>query len=1665
MSEPKSTADSARRVRRLLTAAYVAAAAACVGLPAWFSYLEYQVALEAVTLQTTSYARALDEHVNRAIANAELTLESTAEAIAAAGGLTHADPALLHEQLRARAERLPEISTMFAYDATLTLHAHSRERTPPPRSGADFEHVTVHRDKHPAGLFIGRPVIGPATGLGTVPLTIALRAPEGSLQGVLGAALDLRYFDHFYRSLQLPADAAVLIARADGVLLVRYPAGGRVPGASLAAHPVMALSASGQREGRYESRVAEGGVVRLAAWRRHPERPLIFIVSRTRDGALAPWRATLPKRIAVAVAALLAVTLLAFALRREEEARRLADERSGAFFRASPSPHSISRLSDGTYVAVNEAWCRMIGYSEAEAVGRSALQLGVWMNPEAREGVIARLKQRGAVSRLETRWRRKDGMPVVALYSATVIELGGERLLLNSSVDITAERAAETALRASEQRFSAFFRSSPAAHAMARLGDGAYIEFSEGWLRMFRMRREDVEAKPVGDAGYWVQPEARAGWFALLERDGRASGQPAQLRRRDGEVFNARLSGELIDLDGERYVLGSVVDVSAETGQRRAEARLAGFFRSSPLAHSIVDFESNRYVEVNEAFERVFGIPRAEAIGRTGVELGTWPEDADIRWFEPAVSRPGEVIETRTRRKRRGGEVFDAAVSTTVVEVDGRMLRISSLRDISADVRAEAALRASEERLATFLRTSPVAHSIYDLDEGRVVDVNAAWARMFGFSREEALAATRGSEGGWIDPAAYDSLNEEVSRTGSVRDLPGTRRRKNGQVFDVRVSAERIVIAGKRFRITSIVDVSGEMRAREALERLAAYFRLSPAALVVSRLDDGRLVEVNEAYERISGFARGEVIGRTGLEVGFWPSPEVREKMVARLRAGRRAENQRLTIPHKTGGMVEVLFSAERIEFGGVAHIVSSAIDITEQERARQALARSEMRFETFFRASPVALMISERDSGRCLSVNEAYERMMRFAPGEAIGLTAAQRNTWTDEATRKAFVDEATGTGRASRRTQLRRRDGNTIDVHLSMEALQLDEERLFLVAIVDLTTETRAMEAVRRSEERFARFFRSSPAAHALVRLHDGRYLEVNDAHSALYGYAREEIVGRGAIELGIWVDDATRAAYVRTLLREGSVRRFRARARAKDGREFEIYNSAEVVELDGARHILSSSEDATEELRVREALERLAVYFRLSPAALIISRLDDARYVEVNEAYERMFGYSREEVLGVSSIARGVWADPADRERIARTLRDGGRVTNHSMRVRRKDGSLIDVLFSAERMDLDGVPHLLTSVVDVTETERARRALADSEARFARLFRSNPHPQVISEVESGRLRDVNDAWVRLFGHSREEAVGQTARTLETRVHPEDRDRYVNRVLSEGRIEHVALKARHKSGEVFDAVHSAELIELGGERLILTSIRDASAEMAARTLLEDAVRERTAELEASNRELESFSYSVSHDMRAPIRAISSYAEILRSAYGAVLDEEARQVLDRIARAGGHLGGLVDALLDLSRLMRTSLEHAPVDLGSLARQIVAGLREREPARVVEFSIAPDLRAEADPVLARSLLENLLGNAWKYTARAQTARIEFGREGDAFFVRDNGVGFDMAYAGKLFKPFERLHRAGEFPGTGIGLATVERIVRRHHGTVRATAVPNEGATFYFTLPH
>ena len=396
------------------------------------------------------------------------------------------------------------------------------------------------------------------------------------------------------------------------------------------------------------------------------------------------------------------------------------------------------------------------------------------------------------------------------------------------------------------------------------------------------------------------------------------------------------------------------------------------------------------------------------------------------------------------------------------------------------------------------------------------------------------------------------------------------------------------------------------------------------------------------------------------------------------------------------------------------------------------------------------------------------------------------------------------------------------------------------------------------------------------------------------------------------------------------------------------------------------------------------------------------------------------------------------------------------------------------------------LIALVRDITERRQAEIALRDSEQRLRAIIDAAPFGAHLYQLEAdGRLIFIgaNRAADIILNLNHADLVGLPIEAAFPALRDTDLPNIYRLTAATGKAyssEHIA----YDDGQHLRGIFEVHAVQTGPQRMA-AFFRDVTerwqAEEEIRRLnvqLEQRVRERTAELEAAVKELEAFTYSVSHDLRAPLRWIDGFTQVLEDDYAAQLDADGRHMLQSIRSAVQRLSALIEGLLTLSRLSRSELQFQEIDLSALVLEIAQQLQLAEPQRQVEFIIAPDIKACADLRLIRVVLENLLGNAWKYTGRVEKARIEFGclttspvteattaaaSSAPVYYVKDNGAGFDMHYINKLFGVFQRLHTDSEYPGTGIGLASAQRIIRRHGGHIWAEAAVNQGATFYFTL--
>ena len=507
-------------------------------------------------------------------------------------------------------------------------------------------------------------------------------------------------------------------------------------------------------------------------------------------------------------------------------------------------------------------------------------------------------------------------------------------------------------------------------------------------------------------------------------------------------------------------------------------------------------------------------------------------------------------------------------------------------------------------------------------------------------------------------------------------------------------------------------------------------------------------------------------------------------------------------------------------------------------------------------------------------------------------------------------------------------------------------------------------------------------------------------------------------------------------------------------------------ELREADGQRARVRAEEALqASELRYRDL-------FETAQDGIFIIDADTGQITDINQLLLEWLGYPREEILAKPLWEVSPFKDIAADQEAFHELRKQEYIRYDDLQLETKSGQQIAVDFVSSVFRVDGKKLFHCNVRDIRDRKRLAEQLAVQSTALAAAANA-----IVITDSDGTITWVNPAFARLTGYATTEVIGRTPALLKSGVHDRSFYEQLWATICAGQVWCGEIVNRRKDGSLYTEEMTITPVRQNGVIGHFIAIKqDVSerkrAEAAIGKLnaeLERRVEERTTQLAAANRELEAFSYSVSHDLRAPLRHIDGFSRMLLEKCATQLDAEGRRLVARIQAGARRMGHLVEALLSLSRVTRGDLAQQVTNLSDLAQSIAADLQKNEPNRQVVFVMAPGLVAEGDRRLLRAVLENLFGNAWKYTSKHPTARIEFGMiEGESrgvYFVRDDGPGFDAAQVGKLFAPFRRLHTESEFDGTGIGLATVQRIVHRHGGRVWAESTPGQGATFYFTLRH
>ena len=1371
-------------------------------------------------------------------------------------------------------------------------------------------------------------------------------------------------------------------------------------------------------------------------------------------------------------------------------------------------------MSDGKFLYVNSAYEKCFGYDHAELIGRTTPD--IYWDIKDRNNILELLKKTGNKADYDIRLKKKDGTMFWGMASVRPITFNGNPALLGIFTDISDRKQAEEAVQTTLNRFYSVLSEMPM--GILLVTEDGLVEFAnQAFCDVFNIKesptdlrnrtsREIIEKIQIA----YMNPEKSVAHIMEIL----AHGEPVK--------------GEDVPMRGGQTVLRDFVPIhlgenrfgrlwihrditerkKIENALKESEANANALIKYAPTGIYELDYRTQRFLNINDAMSALTGYTKEElfALG-PGAML-----DADSK----------KLFAARIRRQL-AGEKIDDSVEYRVRKKDGFTLWITLNiafsnnnpntalvigHDITERIEAETRLKESEEKYRELFVNMTEGFALCELildGEGkpsdyRVLEANLAWEKITGLSFNQIAGKPLKQlipelEQYWIDGYGKVALAGEPLHLENYN-------KSTERWYDIYAYSPR-----KGYFVSLVSNITERKKVEEELQTtqrlLQEIIDGAPNSIFVKDLQ-GRFIIINAQLEKLLGKSREEVKGKTDYEI------------ISRDRADNYQDNDRRIAENDKPEQLEEeadladgkhhYFLANKFPLhdihGKTYAVASVSTDLTEIRHAENRLKESEEKFSKAFNSSNVGLVITNLLDGRWVDANNTYLKMLEYTREEVLGRTANEINLYPDPAQRIQILQTLKDEGEVREiEVRLRAKSGRIIETLSSVNRINLRGQECTLSTIVDITQRKQAEAEINRLNRELKAI---GECDQAIVHANTEQAL-LNEVCSILHLTAGYRMAWIGSVEHdqnksvrpNAWSGDEEYLKNAKITWADTD----RGRGpTGSAGREGKTYFFQDFVTAPAAAPWRESAlslgyrssiavpmfDNVGTVLAVLTLYSTVPNYFNDSEIQLLESLAGDIAFgiVALRDRVKRQ--QAEAEITHLASFPE-LNPNPIlelDAEGNVKYANPAAKIYLPSMVQGQKRTYLIDLIdmLLKERaasiirdINLDNSWYELAMVFvpstknymlygrNITIRKEAEKALMESEDKFSKAFHSSPVGLVITHLPDGRWVDANDTYLKMLEYTREEVMGHTSSDL--KIYPDTGKRaQIFRILKEeGKIRDIELSLRTKTGRIIETLSSVEKLYLQGQEHSLST----NVDITDRKNAEDELRQRTAELEASNKELEAFSYSVSHDLRAPLRSITGFSAVLLEDYGEKLDKEGQQYLRKIQDSGELMGQLMDDLLKLSRVTRSDLRMEKLDLSGMARETISDLEATEPKRKVKVTIAPNMTAEGDKNLLSLVLQNLLGNAWKFTSKTVEPRIEIGitehKDKQAFFVRDNGSGFDMVYANKLFQPFQRLHKASEFAGTGIGLATVQRIIRRHGGEVWAEGKVGQGATFYFTL--
>jgi len=1318
--------------------------------------------------------------------------------------------------------------------------------------------------------------------------------------------------------------------------------------------------------------------------------------------------------------------------KQSEEMLRASEAKFSTVFQQSPIALSITSLKDQIFVDVNESFLRNVGYEREELVGQPANILDLWTDHEKRDDFRRIMAEQGKVDNYEFEFQGKKGKHGYGLISATIMEINNEPYVLSQIAIITERKTMEEALTKSEARLNE-------AQHIAHIGSWELdivndnLMWSDEIFRIFEIDPEKFGASYEAFLNA-IHPEDRdlvnQAYIDSL-KDKAPYDIVHRLQMPDGRIKYVNEKCETYHSEEGKPLrsVGTVHDITeikqAEELMHKREEEFRTLAENIP--DHIIRYDVNcRAIYLNHQQEQ-------ERYSVSSL-IGTIPMDHEF-----AVPLEIRNYQAKLQRVIRTGEPEEMEINLSELTGINNVFEVNFLaeRNACGEIIGAMAIghditeskRAAEE-IRDLYNNAPCGYHSLNKD-GVIVQINDTELTWLGYQREEVTGKMN-----YADLFTPDSLKifqenfPQFKATGAVRDLEFELICKDGSILPVLVSGTTITDKDGNYLMSrsTVYDITERKQVVEALreseERYRMVFENSPVPIW------------EEDFSGVKAlFDDLKKDGVADIEAYFVRHPETIQKC---------ADQVKIVDVNKAALALHGAVSKEEL-FAGLANTFT-------QES-----------FDTF-RQELICLWYGGTEM--------TIDAIVRTLAGERRNVTV--------------YFSVCPGYGESLSKV---------------------------LVSLTNITERKRTEVALRESEEKYRTLIQKIQTA-VVVHGADTQIITSNPKAQELLGLTEDQLLGKTVIDPAwhFFLEDGTTAPLEKypvsqVLATRNSLRNYVLGVHRPD-KEYDVWvlvnadpvfgKEGEITQVIVTFIDITERKQAEEELKkYRDDLEALVTertkqlqesefyYRRLFETMFqgVVYQDAEGKVISMNPAAELIFGKTQSELIGKSSVYSGTQISKEDGSQFPGAEHPAMVALATGHEVRDVVMKLYDPRENKYRwISINAMPlfhqnetkpyQVYTLFNDITESKVAEEALRVSEERMRLFFERQLVGMAITSPEKGWIK-VNDKICEMLGYSREEL---TRLTWSEMTYPEDLAPDVAQFegLLQGEIDGYTLEKRfvRKDGSIVFTNLLVGCVRRPDRSVdyVLAILENISGRKQAddqiRQLNEQlAVRARS--LEQANKELEAFSYSVSHDLRAPLRGIDGFSQILLDEYQDMVDEQGKNYLRRVRFATQRMAQLIDDMLNLSRVSRAEINMKQVDLSEIAISIANELHENQPEREVEFIIQQGIKVKGDSHLLRIVLVNLIRNSWKFTSKHAKARIEFGiqtqNDRSVYFIRDDGAGFDMNYAQKLFGAFQRLHSIDEFPGTGIGLATVQRVIHRHGGNVWAEGEVEKGATIYFTI--